>query len=181
MGVRMLQIVLFVTSLLLSSDAPSPDDAHWLERGAQVLAPFKKELKAELDAEMKEGAANAIDVCSIKAPAIAAASSSETIIVGRTSHKLRNRDNAPRPWVRPVIDAYLEDPTNLTPRVVQIEGGAVGYVEPIVTQPLCLTCHGMSMATGTMQAIADRYPDDEATGFESGEIRGFFWVEFKGD
>ena len=57
----------------------------------------------------------------------------------------------------------------------------VGYVEPIITQPLCLRCHGDSIDEATRAAIAERYPDDEAVGFERDELRGLFWVELASD
>ena len=55
----------------------------------------------------------------------------------------------------------------------------MGYVEPIVAQPLCLTCHGKAISEATRAALAERYPDDKATGFEKGDLRGLFWVEFR--
>lgn len=57
----------------------------------------------------------------------------------------------------------------------------IGYVEPITVAPLCTTCHGESISPGISNAIAERYPDDEATGFTVGDLRGVFWVEFPVD
>lgn len=164
--------------ILFAAAAVSPDDQAWLDRGAATLAPFKQQLKGELMEGMKKGTANAIDVCAIKAPEIANAVGSETVTVGRTSHKLRNPANAPREWVKPLLDAYTANPQDLTPRVVQLENGYVGYVEPITVGPMCLACHGSSIAESTKAAIAAKYPDDEAVGFENGDFRGLFWVEF---
>ena len=54
----------------------------------------------------------------------------------------------------------------------------MGYVEPIVMQPMCLTCHGESLAPEIAARISEVYPDDQATGFKVGDFRGVFWVEF---
>lgn len=168
---------LLAVSLAFAITAPA-GDSSWLDRGAATLAPFKQQLKAELMEGMKKGTANAIDVCAVKAPEIAKAVGSEIVTVGRTSHRLRNPENAPREWVKPLLDSYLADPKNLEPRVVQIDDSHVGYVEPIVTAPMCLTCHGTTMTDETRRAIAAKYPDDAAVGFASGDLRGLFWVEF---
>lgn len=172
--------VLLVAALALFFTVPSlPDEQAWLDRGAEVLAPFKQQLKGELVEGMKKGTANAIDVCSVRAPEIAKAVGSDRVLVGRTSHKLRNPDNTPRPWVEPLLRSYVEDPSRTGPRAVALEGGGVGYVEPIVMAPMCLTCHGESMPDATKAAIAEKYPNDEAIGFANGDFRGLFWVEFK--
>lgn len=175
----MLRAILIATLVLIPTYSTVPDEQEWLDRGAAVLAPFKQQLKAELITGMKQGTANAIDVCSVKAPAIANAVASEGVIVGRTSHKLRNPANAPRPWVTPLLEAWAQNPKDLQARVVRLENGDVGYVEPIMVGPMCLTCHGSSITDETRRAIKEKYPDDGATGFENGDFRGLFWVEFK--
>jgi len=174
----MARIALTVLLVLFSTSGTTPDDQAWLDRGAEVLAPFKQQLKGELMEGMKKGTANAIDVCSLRAPEIAKSVGSEQITVGRTSHRLRNPENAPRAWVKPLLDAYVANPNDLSPRVVHLESGRVGYVEPITVGPMCLTCHGTSINETTQAAITAKYPDDQAAGFENGDFRGLFWVEF---
>ena len=53
-----------------------------------------------------------------------------------------------------------------------------GYVEPIVLQPLCLTCHGDSLAPEVAARIQDLYPQDRAVGYEVGDLRGVFWAAY---
>lgn len=174
----MFRRLLIVPLILVSTAATANDDQAWLARGAETLAPLKQQLKGELMEGMKKGAANAIDVCSVRAPEIAKAVGSETVTVGRTSHKLRNPDNAPRAWIKPLLDAYVANPQSLEPRVVHLDDGRVGYVEPITVGPMCLTCHGSSISQDTKASIDAKYPKDEAIGFENGDFRGVFWVEF---
>lgn len=160
-----------------SAGVAAADDSAALERGAEVLAPFKARLKAALLAGMSEGPAHAIDVCRLEAPAIAAAASVEGVRVGRTSHRLRNPDNLPPAWVAPLLDDYVRDPTGLAPRAVALPDGRAGYVEPIVVQPLCLACHGESLAPEVAARLREAYPDDRATGFDVGDFRGLYWAE----
>ena len=101
--------------------------------------------------------------------------------MGRSSHKLRNPDNKAPDWVSPIMQAYLHEPSSREPRVVELPGDRWGYVEPIMVQPLCLTCHGSALAPDIAAQISDLYPEDRAVGFEAGELRGVFWLEFPGD
>lgn len=79
--------------------------------------------------------------------------------------------------VRPVLDAYVADPSDRTPVTTALPDGRSAYVEPILTQPLCLTCHGKVLAPEVAARIRELYPEDEAVGFEVGDLRGVFWVE----
>ena len=79
-------------------------------------------------------------------------------------------------WVVPVIDAYLEG--QMQPVTVELDDGRHGYVEPIMMQPLCLTCHGQELQPDVAAKLAQLYPEDQATGFADGDFRGVFWVEY---
>ena len=74
--------------------------------------------------------------------------------------------------------AYLEQPDEREPVAVRLESGRIGYVEPIILQPMCTTCHGESLSEPVATQIAELYPDDAATGFREGDLRGVFWAEF---
>lgn len=148
------------------------------DRGATLLAPFKADLKAALVDGMQQGPAAAIVVCREEAPAIAERLSVNGVRMGRSSHRLRNPYNAPPDWLRPTIDAYAANGAELAPRVIDLGGGRSGYVEPIVMQPLCLTCHGETLPPDVAASLQAKYPQDQATGFAEGDFRGVFWVEF---
>jgi hypothetical protein len=47
-----------------------------------------------------------------------------------------------------------------------------------VLQPLCVACHGKFLAPDVAAIIEEAYPEDQATGFEVGDLRGVFWVEY---
>jgi hypothetical protein len=61
---------------------------------------------------------------------------------------------------------------------VALPGERSGYVEPIGVQPLCLTCHGESLAPDLASRIEELYPADRAVGYRVGDLRGVFWAEF---
>ncbi len=169
------QLLLSLLLLFLAA-AASADDA---ERGASLLLPFKQSMKAALMEGLVDGPPAAIDACRIKAPEIAARLSSEGVRMGRSSHRLRNPANASPAWITGVLERYLTDPADRGPVVVELGDDRLGYIEPIVAQPMCLACHGTSIAEPVQVAIDALYPDDKATGFEAGDLRGVFWVEFE--
>jgi hypothetical protein len=125
-----------------------------LARGAELLAPFKKDLQQALKSGLAEGPA---------------------------SHKLRNPDNTAPDWVSPIMQTFLDDPSSREPLAVGLADNRWGYVEPIMLQPLCLTCHGSELAPGVAEQISELYPEDHAIGFEAGDLRGVFWLEFPGE
>jgi hypothetical protein len=177
-------LLLAISGAALAACAEPPADTVSVEavdpmaRGAELLAPFKSDLKKALSTGMQEGPAAAIEVCSELAPGIAQSLSVSGVRMGRSSHKLRNPDNAPPGWLMPLIEGYASGDDELLPRTVAIGEGRTGYAEPIIVQPVCLACHGSEIDAGVAAQLAALYPEDEATGFEAGDFRGVFWVEF---
>ena len=162
------------TAAVETADAVDP-----AMRGAELLAPFKSDLKQALTGGMQEGPAAAIEVCSELAPGIAASLSIDGVKMGRSSHKLRNPDNVAPDWLVPLIDGYVSGGNDLAPQTVALDNGRTGYAEPIIVQPVCLACHGAELDESVAAQIAALYPEDQATGFSAGDFRGVFWVEFQ--
>jgi hypothetical protein len=151
------------------------------ERGAQLLAPFKQSLQGALREGLAESPVHAIGICQVQAPRIAESLSADNVRVGRSSHRLRNPANTAPDWVSPVLQEYLDSNEQREPRTVDLAGNQIGYVEPIVMQPMCITCHGDNLAPDITTSIQALYPEDRATGFAVGDLRGVFWVEFLAD
>ncbi len=149
------------------------------QRAKDALIPFKKMLKSTLISAMRDqGPKGAVEACRTVAPAIAVRASHQGLSVGRTSHRLRNPANAPKAWMEPLLEEALAMGKGPAPaRLVPLDGGRFGYVEPIYAGELCLTCHGEAVEPGLGDHIRQLYPDDRATGFREGELRGLFWVE----
>lgn len=168
--------LLFVFAIAASS--AQADTETELARGAELLAPFKQQLKATLEAGLAAGPVEAIGSCRLKAPEIATANSRDSIRVGRTSHRLRNPANVAPEWVEPILATYVAEEGARRPRAVTLPNGRTGYTEPILMQPPCLTCHGETLAPPLAAKIEELYPDDRAVGFRTDEFRGMFWLEF---
>jgi hypothetical protein len=151
-----------------------PADAA--QRAQESLGPFKKQLMGALTEALAESPVRAIEVCSVRAPAIAEAVAQEGLTMGRSSHRLRNPSNAAPEWAAPMLEAWVDQPANALPRAVWIDDDTIGYVEPIYTGAMCLTCHGEAIADSVAARIDELYAADEARGFREGDFRGIFWV-----
>jgi len=172
-----LRFCIVLLAISFTTDVLAVDDAA-ASRGAELLNPLKSNLKQALLAGLEKGPENAITVCKEQAPAIANALSTDGVKVGRTSHLLRNQENTSPDWVTAVLEGYLTEGSDRAPTVVALADKRVGYVEPIMIKPLCLTCHGETLAPDLAARIKEDYPHDEATGFEVGDLRGVYWAEF---
>lgn len=169
---------IFIGSVFGFLSACTQSDEESLRRGSELLLPFKQGLQQALRAGMQQGPVEAISACRVQAPIVAADLSRDGVVVGRSSHRLRNPANQAPDWVAPIMASYVESSDHHVPQSVQLTDARIGYVEPIVTQALCLTCHGEQLAPELAAKIEDLYPQDRATGFRDGDLRGVFWVEF---
>jgi hypothetical protein len=151
-----------------------------------AVQTFASTLQGELMAAMQTGGpVAAISVCNQRAPEIAAEISEQTgWSVGRTSLKLRNSDNAPDEWERAVLEdfdarrAAGTPPAELSRHEVVKDGDQTvfRFMRAIPTAGVCLTCHGSELGGDIQHALERLYPNDQATGYAEGEIRGAFTI-----
>jgi len=173
-------LVVVVAGFLLRPGTEADEDPVWVETAQAVVLPFKQRLMAALKEGLAQGPEAAIDACRIEAPRIADALASPTVRVGRTSHRLRNPANAPKPWMLPILQELRDTAPGERPyRIVRMGDDWIGYAEPIYMQPLCLTCHGSDLSASLRDRLDAAYPQDQATGFAVGDFRGIFWVELE--
>lgn len=149
---------------------------------AEAVAALRSELGTALKAALPDGPMKAVDACRQQAPGITTGQQRPGIRVGRTSDRVRNPANAPEEWMLPLLETFRETPREPGAfRTVDLGSRGTGYVEPIYLQPLCATCHGASIAPALREFIHERYPEDRATGFAVGELRGLFWAVLTDD
>ncbi|MGE3166363.1 MAG: DUF3365 domain-containing protein [Planctomycetota bacterium] len=137
-----------------------------------LFAALMEQLQAELE---RGGPAQAVDVCKSAAPTIAAAVSREhELRIGRTSWKLRNPTNTGPPWTGLLLDDKPD-----APQTIAAKDGRLGVTIPIRLAAPCLACHGQpdALAPDVRRKLQQEYPEDRATGFAEGDLRGWFWVE----
>jgi rubrerythrin len=147
-----------------------------LDRASEAQQAFFVALFAELSSALSEsGPSHAIQVCSERAPEIAAqVSEDHQLSIGRTSSKLRNPDNAPPLWAR-----MITEPNPNKPNIMTNNAGDLAVLSPIQLAPTCLQCHGTEtdITPQTRATLNKLYPNDQATGYKAGDLRGWFVIE----
>lgn len=152
-----------------------------VQRGDLLIVSLQTALLSELRRELAAGSpAEALTACHIDATAVAyRIARDQGIAVGRTSARLRNPTNAPRPWAAPIVARYADRPAAGIDGFVVDLGDRVGLLRPIVEQSACAPCHGLESRVDTRvrALLPASYPADRALGFKDGDVRGWFWVE----
>jgi hypothetical protein len=155
-----------------------------IEARSEALADrFQKELMSALTAAMAaDGPQGAITVCASVAPALAAQLSEESgAIVRRTALRTRNPAAVADATERRVMESWAAAPLGEDGRPrrwMAREGGDYRYMRAIPTMPMCLACHGDNVAPDVAAAIRAHYPEDQATGFAPGQLRGAFSIRW---
>ncbi len=162
---------------------------RYLEAGSAIAQKTGKTLKSHLQKALQEGdISHAIQFCSSLAyPLTDSLSEQENARIKRTSHKVRNPRNAPDDLEQAVIASYLEKKSQglpLKPTLKPYGKDSVAFHAPIMAQPLCLNCHGTvgeTIQPDHYKTIREHYPEDKATGFKAGDLRGIWSIRLKRD
>lgn len=161
--------------LLPETDLTAPQRAQVETALAARDALFEQLSNALASALDESDPGAAIAVCRDLAPRLAREVGEERgVSIGRTSWKLRNPANSPPDWAQALVAARVEHPSTLVH-----DDGRLGTLLPIRVASRCLACHGdeAGLSDQVRMALAAAYPDDRATGFADGDLRGWFWIE----
>jgi hypothetical protein len=143
--------------------------------GGALTATLKQGIKID-------GHAASVQLCNLQAPAITKSVSAEggftDWTISRTSLKLRSPANAPEGWVEQVMKDFEHRKANgeMAKDIAhtEVRDGKFYLVKAIPTKAGCLACHGSDVAPDVKAKLANLYPNDKATGFNAGDIRGVF-------
>ena len=164
-------------------------EAAALDQAQAAMGRAGKALKERLqDAMAQGGPPAAVSACADEAMGITALSAGRGARVGRASLKRRNPNNDGPDWVQAwlqeaqaKVDAGAELSSLAGVRGVAEtpEGPVARVLKPIEVEGLCLNCHGSSeqISPEVATILAERYPDDAATGYAAGQLRGAIWAE----
>ena len=146
------------------------------DRAVAAKNKLFESLLGELTRSMGErGPAKSIAICKTRAPEIADKVSSEMgVKIGRTSLKLRNDNNRAPAWASQLVADQVENEV-----AVELADDGLGVLLPIRLMAACTLCHGSEhqIKPDVKAAIDSNYPNDQATGFSEGDLRGYFWIE----
>lgn len=185
-GKLTLVLLLGLSSPSLLSDGAGSGEAAALDRARLATQTFSGALKSELMAAMQAGGpVAAIEVCSRRAQEIAReVSDREGMQLERVSRNYRNPDNAPNAWQLSVLQTFKArqtegaEPSELVWQefVGAGEDRELRYMKAIITDGLCLQCHGDTIAPEIRAKLDELYPNDRAVGYREGDVRGAFVV-----
>jgi hypothetical protein len=170
----------------LSSSRPTPQQTRVgpepdAVQAQAVIAPFAQQLLATVQQALQVGGPTAaIAACQSLAPGLTAQAGQQGWTVKRTSLKLRNPANAPDAWEKKVLEQFEREfragtPLSALRRGEQVQG-EYRYLQAIAVQAPCTTCHGVQLSAPVQAQLQRLYPQDQATGYQVGDLRGAFSV-----
>ncbi len=187
--------ILFISAVAVliscQSETSSPpfhtfDPDPWLDKGSQVQAASFAVLSTKLNGSLaKSGVEGAIGYCNMAAyPLTDTLSQMYNCSIRRATRRPRNPQNRANEYEFAILDNWEKDLKNgvaLVAVVQELSPDTVMYYGPIRIQPLCLNCHG-KVGTDVTPEIATQllglYPEDQATGYSLGDLRGMWSIRF---
>ncbi|WMJ73984.1 DUF3365 domain-containing protein [Cytophagaceae bacterium ABcell3] len=164
----------------------SEDSISYEEKGRKIANGTKATLGKNLMKAIHEGGSvYAVEFCNTKAIALTdSMAGAYKALVKRVSDKPRNPENMATNDELKILNTFKEKLAkghkNITE--VQTQNELVTAYYSIETNQMCLQCHGKpqkDIAPETFTKINKLYPNDKAVGYDEGQVRGMFVVEFE--
>lgn len=175
--------------LLALATAPSagraaPDIDEYRGQARVLVQQFAGALRKALQEAIAEGdLGHAVRVCKTTATKVAHNFAQRgDWLVRRTALRVRNPDNAPTREEKAVLLDF-QARAKRGEKIAGMEFMAIArrldepyfhYMQAIPLGELCAQCHGKNIDPDLALLIQGLYPEDRATGFEVGELRGAF-------
>ncbi|MDR9365679.1 MAG: DUF3365 domain-containing protein [Balneolaceae bacterium] len=162
------------------------DLSAYKQKGGEFVEATQKVLASNLVGAIQEkGTEGALEFCNIQAIPLTDSMAVELQAhIKRVTDQPRNPDNLANETELEYIRSAksdLSEGNEVTPAIHYANGKVVGYY-PIITNQLCMQCHGNENSQinhATLEQIKTLYPDDQATGYDVGELRGIWVVEME--
>ena len=157
-----------------------------IERGSKIAKLTASSLqKALKNAIREDGLEYAIEICNIYALDITdSISESESVLIKRLAKKYRNPVNETDSAESELFKSYILEwlgGRQLNPKIIPDNNGHPVYYSPIYVGKLCLNCHGepgTNIDSKLAKSINELYPEDKATNFKQGQLRGMWSISF---
>ena len=165
-----------ITEVAILEEAMVWGDSITQEAQAQLIAQLQQAIATN-------GHSGAIDFCQVNAlPLLKSLETKYAVTLRRVSSRPRNPLDAPNADEIPLLDAYsynAENNISSDPSIQKLQQGEVLlYTKPItIGNAMCLKCHGdpkKDITPETAAKLKQRYPQDPATGYGEGDLRGMW-------
>jgi hypothetical protein len=160
--------------------------SYAMKWGDEISAEAQQALISALQQAMADhGIGGAVEFCKAEAlPITHEVGKKHKVTVKRVSLQTRNKANAPSDVEKNLLEAYaynVENNIENKPNIQKIdEGESLLYTKAIaIPNGMCLNCHGepgKEIAEETLNKIQTQYPEDQATGFKVGDLRGMWSI-----
>jgi hypothetical protein len=170
--------------------AQAPIDTVQLARARRAADALGGDLVKLLTTELERGGPEAaIAVCADSAQVRTRRHSVDGVTVRRVGTRVRNPANAPDSVEQAVLAAFAtalsanrQMPDTAFVQVAVDGSRELRYMRAVRVQEMCLACHGPpdAFARGVRRVLRERYPEDQATGYAVGELRGAVSVRVGG-
>lgn len=160
-------------------------DLPYNEKGLQYALSTKAVLGQNLMGTIqKKGTVAALEFCNVKAyPLTDSMAVVHNANIKRVTDKPRNSNNLADSDELKYIELFKQqigDNIEIEPIVVEQEDKVQVYY-PIVTNDMCLQCHGTpkeNITKETLNKLTQLYPNDKAFGYNINEVRGMWSISF---
>lgn len=178
-----LTVIIILFALAASNSADAQNLKTYELEAEQTLQRLRQVMMLEMQTAMQAGVEQAIGVCRHLAPEIEEQIEKETgWKIRRIGLRVRNPENEPDTLERSMMMSFElramagQGPELLrSARLLDRDGTqTVHFMQAIPTFDTCLACHGKQIAPEVTTAINELYPQDQAIGYEVGDIRGAF-------
>ena len=168
---------------------PSSDgwsDRKLMVQGQKITRDLQKTIGMALTNALNEGGVqNALKVCKASAlPMTDSLANINGVKVRRLSSKVRNPINRPTPREETIITDFENlIQRNIKPKakLISASDGNHLYYPIIISNPLCLRCHGKpntEIQAQDFKLIQELYPADKAIDYRLGSLRGVWRISF---
>jgi hypothetical protein len=167
--------ITFFAATAIAAGLESEAELRAIEKAHSAVTEIKADFRRSITEATKKDLKKSLPGCRIKNLRF------DEMKVGRTSHRLRNQENAPPEWTKPYLEKFSKAKPSEIPKHVLTKIGPhrYGYIEPVFVEPICLNCHGRGVEKDVQDAIRETYPKDQALNFDVGDFRGLVWLEIK--
>ncbi len=160
-------------------------EVDYAKLGMKIALATKKELGKNLKGAMQtKGPEHALTFCNTKAnPITDSMAVAHKAKIRRVTDKSRNPNNK----ANNIELAHIQTYKNLIANgekpkpILEKKEGTIHFYAPILTEGVCLTCHGdtKKLKSSVLSTIKKLYPEDLATGYAVNQLRGIWSIEME--
>jgi hypothetical protein len=169
----------------------SPPPADWIEQSKPIAQEFRDQLMRELQKAISAGGTTgAIEVCKTVSAAMEVDFQRRNPRIQRIRRiSLKNRNpethtptSAEWQWLK-VSEQVARSGAQIPPAVLTEQTGITVLFPILIQSETCLLCHGdtSTFEGGLVEALGQHYPQDQATGYQLGDLRGALAIEWKNE